>query len=297
MAIEPVTPPASPSPPAPEAPVVDAAPVAPEPAPQPAPAPVPEPTPEPAPEPTTATLDWLREAAKGSGLNVADFDTDALLATAMFTALGEAQRDQPFVKIGQQFAPYADKLSDIQKWQQEQTAPAPESTPEPPPPSFEWNAPEYDAKWESMLDRDERGYYKAPADIPGLQPIADKMNAHRQFQADTLESFTRNPQELIRQASADELASLKTDLIEQFNSALDERFAKQSAEAEKADYWSQREKDFWQHDDQGQAVFDAQGQPIPTEKGRAAGEYNAQFSEKPGWTDADIHKAIDDIKG
>ena len=271
-------------------------PAAPEPAPTPdptppSPEPTPEPTPAPAPEPPPAPVDWnLRDAAKGSGLNVAEFDTDESLATAMFAALGQAQKDQPFVTIGQQFAPYADKLSDIQKWQQEQTAPTPE--PEPAAPTFKWDAPEYDPRWPAMVELDERGFYKAPEGIPSSQPIAEKMNTFRQFQTKTLEGFLRDPQELIGAATADPMAEMEARLVEQFNKSLDERFAKQTAEAEMTDYWSQREKDFWQHDENGTAKLDAQNQPIPTPKGLAAGEYNAYYADR-GYDEDEIRRSID----
>lgn len=247
-----------------------------------------EPTAEPTSEPTAFSL---RDAAQGRGIDPSAYETDESLADAIFTTLEQLYQNEPFVNIGRQFAPYADKLSDFQKWQAEQeTAPA---EPEPAKATFEWSAPEYDVRWENMVERDERGFYKAPDGIPSLAPIADKMNVYRQFQTDALTKFLGNPQELIHKATADQLAEMERRIVESNQKTIETAIQQQVDDASMNAYVQQQEKDIYQHGADGQIQYDTQGAPMLTPKGHAMSQYATQ-AEEFGITDvAKIRQFID----
>ena len=240
-----------------------------------------------APEPSWS----LKSAAQDRGIDPTAYETDQSLADAMFSALDHFQQNEPFVQIGRQFAPYADKLTDFQKWQQDQQkAPEPEPTPEP---SFKWDAPEYDPRWETMVELDERGYYKAPDGIPSLMPVAEKMNTYRQFMTEKLNQFIRNPRELIQGATADELAAVEKRATENALKQFREELAERDRAAEMNAYVQKQAQDIWVHDETGNVKRNSQGQPLLTPKGSAMSEY-AGLAEQLGITDpAGIRQFID----
>ncbi len=227
------------------------------------------------PEPSAESAFSLRDAAQKQGIDPSGFDTDEALAGAMFSEIDTLQKNQAFVDIGRQFAPYAGQLTEFQKWQAEQ-AKAAEPTPpsEDTAPAFEWNAPEYNPQWEAMpLERDDRGFFKAPAGMPEMASIAEKMNNYRQFHAEKNASFFSNPQELINAASAPGLAEMEKRLTESHRTYVDEKFAKQRADIEMNAYVQRQETELYQHDDGGKTLYDAQGQPMLSPKGQAMAEH------------------------
>jgi len=244
-----------------------------------------------APEPPSSFS--LLEAARSRGIDPSGYESEEALAEAMFSALDTFQEHEPFVKIGQQFAPYADKLSDFQKWQEEQAAQAtPAAKPEQPVSGFEWNAPEYDPRWEGMpIERDERGFYKAPADYPQLAPIAEKMNAYRQFQVDAINKFIHDPQQLIHAATADRLAEIEKRAIEAAEEKIETALAKQRADAEMDAYVQGKAKDIYLHDVQGQLRYKPNGEPMLSPKGQAMAEYGGML-EKAGVTDSALMRQL-----
>ena len=234
------------------------------------------------PQPDPAEAFSLLSTAQTRGLDTSAFQSDAALAEAMFSTLDNSQRNDALAKIGQQFAPYADRLSDFQKWESEQAAPAVE--PEPEPASFAWDAPEYDERWAAMpLEQDDHGYYKAPVDMPSMIPIAEKMNAYREHQTKTLTAFARNPQPLIQSAIADEIASLEKRVTESNTKAIEAAMHKQ-AEAAEAQAYIDNHEGLFQVDDNSQPVYDTNGNQMMTPKGAKMAEY-ADMLANAGVTD------------
>lgn len=249
------------------------------------PAPLPAQVPAPAVPPETTSSWSLKDAAQKRGIDPAAYETDESLAEAMFSALDTFQQNEPFVKIGQQFAPYADKLTDFQKWQTEQEKPAePTPAPEDATPKFQWTAPEYDPRWEGMVERDERGYYKAPDGLPSLAPVAEKMNTYRQFQTDALTKFLGNPQELIHSANAEQLAEMEKRIIGANQQAIEQAIQKQRNDAEMNAYVQQQAEEIYQHGSDKQVLYDNQGVPMLSPKGHAMAEY-ANTAERYDITD------------
>jgi len=248
------------------------------------------------PEPLAEAAFSLREAAQQRGIDPAGYESDESLAEAMFSTLDTLHQNEPFVKIGQQFAPYADKLSDFQAWQAEQTKAAqPTPTPAEETPGFEWDTPEYDPRWEAYpLERDERGFYKAPADLPAMAPYAEKMNAYQQDQRTKLTRILSDPQKLIQDAMGQELAALEKRTLEAARAEFQGELAKQHADAEMNAYVQQQEADLYQHAADGQTLYDAQGYPQLSVKGRAMAEH-ANMLETAGVKDPKLVRQLLDI--
>jgi len=242
--------------------------------------PVETPTVEPQPDPAEAFS--LLTTAQTKGLDTSAFQSDEALAEAMFSTIDNSQRNEALAKIGQQFAPYADRLSDFQKWESEQAAPVVE--PEPKPASFSWDAPEYDERWAAMpLEQDDHGYYKAPVDMPSMIPIAEKMNAYREHQTKMLTNFAKNPQPLIQSAIADEITALEKRVMEANSKAIEAAIQKQNEAAESQAYIDGHEGLF-QIDDNNQPVYDTNGNQMMTPKGAKMAEY-ADMLTSAGVTD------------
>lgn len=252
---------------------------------------IPEPVSEPKPKPPEST--WsLKDAAQQRGINPAAYESDQALAEAMFSAIDDFQKNEPFVTIGQQFAPYADKLSEFQAWQAEQAKPA-ETTPTPEDAKFDWSAPEYDPRWEGMVERDERGYFKAPDGLPSLAPVAEKMNTYRQFQTDALTKFLGNPQDLIHAASADKFTEMEQRITEANQKVIEQAIQQQRNDAEMNAYVQKQEKEIYRHDEKGGMLYDNQGVPMLNPKGQAMAKY-ANMLETGGVTDpATIRQLLD----
>ena len=244
-----------------------------------------EPTPEPAP--------WsLREAGQTHGIDPSAFESDESMATAMFTALNNAQDNEALAKIGRQFAPYADNLDKFREWEISQAASAAEVEPEPAVDPFVWESPEYNPRWEGMVEPDGRGGYKAPDDAPELSGIAAKLTTHRQFQTERLTQFLGNPQELIHTAMTDQLSEMEKRIMDASSKAIETAMQKQVEAAEAQRFISDQEKDLFQFDANDQPMFDTQGNQIPTPKGRAMAGYFDEMTNAGATDQAKIREIV-----
>jgi hypothetical protein len=207
------------------------------------------------------------------------------MADAMFTALDDAQGNDALAKIGRKFAPYADRLAEFQALEQEQAAA--KAQPEPPPEpqsAFAWEAPEYDPRWETWVEPDGRGGYKAPDAAPELASIAAKLTKHRTFMADKITEFLGNPQELIHGAMAGQIAEMEKRITESSQKAITDAIQKQVETAEMQAYIGKQEKDLYQHNAEGEPLCSTKGEPVLTPKGAKMAEY-ADMLSTAGITD------------
>ncbi len=244
---------------------------------------------DPADEGAAEPWSLLQEAAN-RGINPAQFSTEQELAGALFQAVDEYQTQQPFVNIGRQFAPYADKLDDFRKWQDEQQAPEPEPEPEPEQNKWDWSAPEYDPEWERFVEMGDNGLFQPLGGLAGAQVYADKLNQRRQWQQRTLNSFLDNPQPIVQQAVAADFASMRKELIDEAKQIVSDSFQKQTTQTEDERFWAN--PDFYEVDANGNMQVGADGRAVHNKLGLAAGQYHQQYAQRSHWTDAEVKEAV-----
>lgn len=130
--------------------------------------------------------------------------------------------------------------------------------------------PEYDPAWENSGVLFHGGMYIAPANNPALAPIAEKMNAHRRWQLNQLESLQDIPEiiqsvtEAISTPSKPEGTLTEERLVQILRNeeSVNQRNFVAQTIAEKNARW------MFVTGSDGSLVADPSGRPIPTEYGK-----------------------------
>ena len=211
---------------------------------------------------------------KSKNLDVSRFQSpDQALETLLSSLQGyhqQVQQLQPLATMGQQYAPHADKIQQFLAEQAKQAQPAPQAG---------WQAPERpDPRYESMLEYDQQyGCYRAPKDMPALQPYADKLNEYREWQRSTIADMTSDPFGTVRKAGLDDWwKEQQQGVLEQVKSLL----AEQRANDEDRQFFEQKKKDLYQVDQTGNLLVDPiTGQPVLSPKGQAMTRYLQQAAD------------------
>jgi hypothetical protein len=217
-------------------------------------------------QPSAADLRALAREMGYGDEDLAAYKDDNELGRDLLYIANEYGKMQPLAQLGRKVAPYADRLGDFEKWVAEQDAakkqpaqePAPEGTPQ-----FLWDTPEYDPAWEHLSEQDDP-----------MGTARAKLNRYRQFQAETIQKFIQNPQELISRAIEPILHQKEQSIQEQIQAAVkQEREAWQNARAEEAaqaeeQAWlRQNMKDLYALDGSGNLVYGRDGQAVLTKYG------------------------------
>lgn len=193
----------------------------------------------------------IRDAAQARGFRFDPTVTDDHSALEFLLAqAGRNQQADIHAQLGRQLAPHASRIQQfLGQNGQPQQSPAPERP--------AWEAPPFDNRWLSLVDRDRAtGLFIAK---PGVQPeIAQAVNAYAEWK----DKFDQNPAAVI-------------------NAQIDHR-AREIADARFAERWQETQREstiqsivqenqhfLFQVDQNGQRQFDYRGQPIVTPLGAA----------------------------
>lgn len=206
----------------------------------------PSPEPEPSPEPSRS----LRDVFAERGYDTSSFADDASLAEAAATQMDQlAQQQAEYQRMSPAVQDYLANQTRFQEWQNAQTAivePAKEA--EKPKSSFDWKAPEYDPDWAYL--RDDQGNWRR-----GVDPsIPAKYDAGQRFLAKTIPQFFRNPQEVIHQAMADELQTLREEMRKENQDLYQQQLAQQNERQQMEQFIAQRANELFQTGQDGQPL-------------------------------------------
>ena len=248
---------------------------------EPTPAPVPEPVPAPVPEPTpTPSAFSLRDAAIQRGYDPKDFSDDAALATALFETAEKTTQLEPLANIGRQFAPHADKIGEFQEYlaakEAEAAKAAEEAAKSAEPPPLDWRKADFDPELLQYCGTDPKtGRYVALHD--DWVSHARKLNEATEIRRLNSQRLVDEFPDLQEQYIAPRLAAAQKATLEQVKEFVAQEFQTWKQEAKSEKYIQENLKDFCQHDAAGDLLRDNEGFRVPTPKGRAMVNYDAQL--------------------
>lgn len=192
----------------------------------------------------------VREAASAIyGYDLSQFNDDrSALAHLIQQAQAAKQRDY-YADLGRQIAPRAGEIRQfLSNQQQHQNQPKQRQA---------WEAPEFDPRWQALVDRDEStGMYLSK---PGVDPeIARKVNEYANWRT----NFDRNPAEVLNgmvESRAREIARQVSD----------EQFRGYREQQEVSSILSQNASWLYQTDEQGRPITNpATGRPMASAMGQ-----------------------------
>lgn len=211
-------------------------------------------------QPSAASLRALAKEMGYGDEDLAAYKDDQELGRDLFYIANEYGKMQPLAQLGRKVAPYADRLGDFEKWLAEQEAAkkAPEQPADEDRPQFSWETPEYDPAWENLSEQDDP-----------LGTARAKLNRYRQFQAETIQKFIQNPQDLIVRAVEPILHQKVQSIQEQIQEAVKrEREAWENSRAEEVQkaeeqaWLRENMKDLYALDGSGNVVYGRDGQAV-----------------------------------
>jgi len=219
--------------------------------------------------PAQSAEEWtsIRDAAKQAGFDFGHGVDDDAAAMKLLLQRAQASKQQSmYEQLGRQLAPRAEELQRF--LQGGQAAAAPQAAPTRKP----WEAPEFDRRWASLVERDPNtGLFFAKQGTP--PEIAQKVNAYVEWK----DRFDSNPASVLNemvQAQAQEIAA-KT---------FESQFAEHQRKYEISRIVQDNRSWMYQQDPNGQVARDFDGQPVMTPHGSRY-VYHVQNLVRAGVTD------------
>lgn len=266
--------------------------IAPQPGAPSAPAPQPaEPTPPPAASPSPAQPSpssppagqfSLREFGQQQGLDLSQFQDDRALASALFNVANQYEQVAPLADIGRQFAPYAERMSEIQEFlaqkdREAQEAAAAEAAKNAPP-AFEWNRVQEDPSWRQHCRINEQtGRWEAIH--PDWSNEARQLNAAADARANNSRRLVDDMPSVLEAFFGPRETQLRESINEQVAKIVEQKFAEIRQAEEDSRYIKEHEKDLFVFDATGNQVFGQGGQSLLTPKGQALAGYINDFQQ------------------
>lgn len=191
----------------------------------------------------------IRDAAKYYGVDLSQFEDDGQAFAHLVQVYAASKQRNYYTELGQQIAPHAGAvqqyLRDYQSRQQQAQAPQRQA----------WEAPEFDERWMTLVDRDEATGRFIPK--AGVNPqYADKINDY----ADHVERWTTQLARQPREALSGLIEEVASKLLE-------DRFGRHQAHAEAQGIIAGNESWLYQADAQGRRLTDQAGKFLPTPLG------------------------------
>lgn len=241
------------------------------------PTPDPEPTPEPTfepqatpqPTPETPAEPTLRDMlSKATDWDLSGFESDDQLVGEIRTLIDSRDELEQYARMGRQVAPHFDKVEEfVSGLQQPPKEPEPEET------AFSWDAPKLDRSIIERLERDDRGFFVAPANMPELASYASQANkaiiGRRELGDRLLDEFP----DLTQQVVTPLLSEKEKAIREYVDQKLNEFQQSLVAQQQEASYYSEREKLLLNFDENGRHVVDQNGIPQLSPLGVAHEQY------------------------
>jgi hypothetical protein len=150
----------------------------------------------------------VRDYATQLGIDSSKFaDDDAFLRHV----IGQAQRAQQLEQLAQYGQVYVQNADQFQAWQRQQQA-AQQTQQQQAPKQPPWKGPEYDARWEALIEADAAGGFKVK---PGHDPaILPKYLAYQEHRRQWAQKLLNSPDEALGEWVEERAATKAKDLIE-----------------------------------------------------------------------------------
>lgn len=204
--------------------------------------------------------------------DASQFQSDEEFADALATGAQQYYESQPLISAGQKYLQHAEQFerwlaeqSRQQQAQQQQTA---EAAPK-------WKAPEFDPSWKKFVEFNPAlDMYQPIQGYPQLASFADKLNAYRQHEQNTMQRFVRDPLSLLNDAGLEDFVSERVNsAVQQVMQHLQAERQREMMIAQTTAEVNQYEQELYQLDDQGRRITDARGNHMLTDKGKAVIQY------------------------
>lgn len=243
-------------------------------APQPSEPSVPDSTATPAPQATS----WsLREYAKGKGLTALESfkDDQTAFDHLLGTTASQLRQAQQYRQFYEQHAP---EFTEYQKWKQQQAEAAKQAAQ---PAKPKWSPPEYNERWNQMVQRDPETGRLLPVD--GAAPdLPQKLANYKAWQVETLQKMLHDPEGTLYPLFEDKVQAA----IEARLNAWQESQAPKQAVHE---FVQQNADWMYQQDQYGRKVIGNAGLPVWSPAGEVfVRETQALAAQYPGLTHEQI---------